>query len=156
MINVCCVIVYIKELGQKLLDCSVQTSDVDSAAEVIIVAKFFNYELLWTLVGVGGIVLVVSCVCCIAVRDMCRYCHSRGCSLTQWSPQKLPQRKYRGRNKESYETCVICQEDFNKLELVRVLPCKHSKLHDLTCTIKLTSNPEPHKRQFHFPVQAAN
>ena len=121
-----------KELGQRLLSCSVPTSDIDSAAEIIISARYFDYDLLWTLIGVGGVVLVVSCICCIAVRDIYRHCRSRGCSLTRWSPQKLPQRKYR-KNKELYETCVICQDDFKNRELIRVLPCKHSKLHDIVC-----------------------
>ena len=110
-----------------MLKYSVPTSDVDRAPNVIIEASYFDYNLLWTLVGVGGTAIVISCICCIAVRDVWRHCHSRGCRLMRWSPQKLPQRKYK-EGKELYETCVICQEDFRNAELVRVLPCKHSKL----------------------------
>ena len=121
------IITYLQELGTQLLEYSVSTNDSDCAAEVVITATYFDYDLLWTLVGIGGIALVLLCICCIAARDLRRYCRIRRWRLTRWSPRSLPQRKYK-KGKELYETCVICQEDFSHAELVRVLPCKHSKL----------------------------
>ena len=78
------------------------------------------------MIGVGAIVIVIFCCCCSIFRDLRQRCR-QGWSLTQWSPRKLPQRKYK-QGKELYETCVICQEDFKNAELIRVLPCRHSKL----------------------------
>ena len=100
----------LKQLSVELIQYSVPTSDIELAAEVVITAKYFDYDLLWTLIGVGGIVLVISCICCVAIRDICHYCRLRGWRLIRWSPRKLPQRKYK-KGKELYETCVICQED---------------------------------------------
>lgn len=121
------VITHLKELGGQLLEYSVPISEDERAAEVVVTAVYFDYDLLWTLVGVGGVALVISCICCVAVRDVRHHCRLRGWRLKRWSPRKLPQRKYK-MGKELYETCVICQEDFINAELVRVLPCKHSKL----------------------------
>ena len=126
MINVL-LCMYLKELGEQLLKYSVPTSDDDHAPNVVVTPTYFNYELLWTLVGAGGISIVVSCICCIALRDIWRHCHSRRCCIRRLRPHKLPQRKYKKR-KEVYETCAICQDDFKDAELVRVLPCKHSEL----------------------------
>ena len=33
------------------------------------------------------------------------------------------------KGKEAYETCAICLEEFENADMIRVLPCSHSKSH---------------------------
>ena len=38
-------------------------------------------------------------------------------------------------DKEKYDTCAICIEDFEEGDLLRILPCNHGLLLFLTCFI---------------------
>ena len=41
------------------------------------------------------------------------------------------------KGKEAYETCAICLEEFENADMIRVLPCSHSKSQNIIAITSL-------------------